>query len=90
MPEQRRVRYAGNVQGVGFRYTVHRIAGGYEVSGTVKNCPDGTVELVAEGEKAVLEAFLEDVRAQMGGYIRREQQQSAPASGQHQGFRIAF
>ena len=40
--------YSGRVQGVGFRYTVKQVAAGYDVAGTVRNLPDGRVELVAE------------------------------------------
>ena len=43
------IYYSGNVQGVGFRYTVKSIATGFEVTGAVRNLPDGRVELLAEG-----------------------------------------
>ena len=39
------VFYEGNVQGVGFRYTVKQIAKGFDVIGWVKNLRDGRVEL---------------------------------------------
>ena len=39
------VLYAGRVQGVGFRYAVRRLASGFEVTGAVRNLPDGRVEL---------------------------------------------
>jgi acylphosphatase len=51
------VLYSGNVQGVGFRYTVKTVATGFEVTGTVRNLADGRVELVAEGAKTNLKAF---------------------------------
>ena len=50
--------YSGRVQGVGFRYAVKALVAGYEVVGTVRNLSDGRVELVAEGERDELEAFL--------------------------------
>ena len=46
--------YSGHVQGVGFRYTVKSVAAGFEVNGTVRNLPDGRVELVAEGDSGEL------------------------------------
>lgn len=55
----KQVYYSGRVQGVGFRYTTKQIAAGYEVTGWVKNLPDGRVELqamAADGEE--LDAFL--------------------------------
>lgn len=86
--QQRQVRYRGNVQGVGFRYTTYRIAGGHNVTGTVQNLPDGSVKLVAEGEPSELDAFLEEIRQRMDGYIREENVQEAPASDNYTAFRI--
>jgi acylphosphatase len=36
--------YSGRVQGVGFRYTVKSVANGFELTGIVRNLPDGRVE----------------------------------------------
>ena len=46
----KKVIFTGRVQGVGFRYTTKQIALGFDVSGTVKNLSDGTVELRLMGE----------------------------------------
>jgi len=35
------VFYEGHVQGVGFRFTVRHIAKGFDVTGWVRNLPDG-------------------------------------------------
>ena len=56
------VYYSGRVQGVGFRYTVKSLVTGYDVLGTIRNLPDGRVELAAEGERAELEEFLQAVQ----------------------------
>ena len=45
----------GDVQGVGFRYFVQRKAHQLGVRGWVRNNADGTVEVVAEGDRAALE-----------------------------------
>ena len=55
------VVFAGTVQGVGFRYFVKKKADQMGVKGFVRNLPDGTVEVMAEGEKEVLEKFLEEI-----------------------------
>ncbi len=81
--------YSGRVQGVGFRYTVRQLAAGYEVTGTVRNLPDGRVELVAEGARDELEAFRQGIRdAGLGGFIRQEDAQWAEARSEFRGFEI--
>jgi acylphosphatase len=42
----------GIVQGVGFRYHTQQAAAQYGVTGYVRNLPNGTVEIVAEGDSA--------------------------------------
>jgi acylphosphatase len=46
---------SGDVQGVGFRYYIARIASGLELKGYVKNLFNGDVEIYAEGEREYLE-----------------------------------
>jgi acylphosphatase len=53
-----RVIVSGRVQGVFFRDTCQRTARELGVMGTVRNCSDGTVEVVAEGERDVVDALL--------------------------------
>jgi len=86
--QRRTVHYRGHVQGVGFRYTALAIAKRYDVIGFVRNLPDGQVELVAEGEKHELVAFLDDVRERMIRYIRDERVDTQSASGEFAGFEI--
>ena len=57
----RHVFYEGRVQGVGFRWTTKNLARGYEVTGSVRNLPDGRVELLVSGEVDEVEAFLEAI-----------------------------
>jgi acylphosphatase len=80
--------YSGRVQGVGFRYTARSIAHGYPVTGYVCNLPDGRVELVAEGERDQLDAFLVEVRDRFFNYIRDERRDTQPATGEYSGFEI--
>lgn len=42
---------SGRVQGVAFRYYAQDIAQGLKLKGWVRNCWDGKVEVVMEGEK---------------------------------------
>ncbi len=82
------VHYSGRVQGVGFRYTARSIARGYPVTGYVCNLPDGRVELVAEGERAELDAFLVEVRDRFFNNIRDERRDTQPATSEYSGFEI--
>ncbi len=86
----RQVIYSGRVQGVGFRYTVKRIAGGYEVTGWVRNLPDGRVELQAMSpEDEELAAFLDAIKdSTLGGNIRGMEEHAIPALAGVRGFSI--
>jgi len=68
-----RIFFEGNVQGVGFRWTVKRIATGFDVIGWVRNLPDGRVELVASGEEAEVRAFVAAIgESELRAHSRRQ------------------
>lgn len=71
---RRHVRYEGHVQGVGFRATAAALARRRPVSGWVRNEPDGSVTLKAQGEESQLEGLLMEIRGSMGRRIRSEVQ----------------
>jgi acylphosphatase len=81
--------YSGRVQGVGFRYMAQTTAAGFEVTGVIRNLPDGRVELVAEGLRAELEAFREAIcGAGLAGFIRDENVSWSAAQNEFRGFEI--
>jgi len=81
--------YSGRVQGVGFRYTARTVALGFEVTGTVRNLPDGRVELIAEGGRTELEEFRHAIQdSEVGALIRNEELSWAEATGGFRGFDI--
>jgi acylphosphatase len=81
--------YSGHVQGVGFRYTVKTVASGFEATGTVRNLPDGRVELTAEGPREELEAFRTGIReAGLERLIRHEEVLWSEPTGEFRGFEI--
>jgi len=91
MEKRRRMRifYSGQVQGVGFRYTVKSVAAGFEVTGTVRNLDDGRVELIAEGRRSELEAFQTAIRdSGLAGFIRDENVTWTDAQDDIRGFEI--
>jgi acylphosphatase len=65
----KRVTYWGTVQGVGFRAQTRFIASHHVVTGYVRNLPDGQVELMACGEAAEIDRFLEAIGERMADYI---------------------
>ena len=52
----------GRVQGVGFRWHVQRVACSSQLTGYVRNTPDGGVEVVVEGDEDALQRLLEALR----------------------------
>jgi len=83
------VFYSGSVQGVGFRYTVKTVATGFEVTGTVRNMPNGQVELVAEGAQSELEGFRAAIRdSGLGHFIQKEQVNWGDGQNEFRGFEI--
>ncbi len=63
---RRRVRAHGRVQGVFFRDSVRREAARRGVAGWARNCRDGTVEAVFEGEPDAVDALVELCRSGPG------------------------
>jgi acylphosphatase len=88
--QQRTIRFHGDVQGVGFRYTACRTASGHDVTGYVRNMPDGSVECVVEGEAAEIDAFLESLARRMARHIHRRTEQIAPYTGRFNSFGVEF
>lgn len=79
----------GVVQGVGFRYYVLSRARLLGVTGYVRNAPDGTVEVVAEGERGLLEQLLEAIeRGPIGASVHSVDRQWLAARGQYYRFEI--
>ena len=52
----------GRVQGVGFRYFARQRADHLGIAGFARNTPDGSVEVVAEGDVEALQAFEDALR----------------------------
>lgn len=82
------VHYTGRVQGVGFRYQTLQVAKGYEVSGFVRNLPDGRVQLEVEGEEEEVASFLAEIDEQMSGFIRQSDRSGRKRSPEFSGFAI--
>ena len=57
----RRFLIGGTVQGVGYRFFAKRAAARHQIKGTVKNLPDGGVEIIAEGDRDDMDEFKQDL-----------------------------
>lgn len=84
------VVFRGHVQGVGFRYTTHRIAGRYDLTGFVRNCSDGTVEMLVQGPGEEVDACLQDIQGAFAGDIRNTQTTDLPYTAGYDSFRIMY
>lgn len=84
------VFFSGRVQGVGFRYTARDIAERFNVTGFVRNLPDGRVHLVAEGPAGEPERFVQAVGREMERFVSRVDSSSAEATGEFADFSIRF
>lgn len=72
MVTRQRIIFQGRVQGVGFRARSRMIAQRYPITGWVRNEPDGTVMLEAQGTETDLDRFLSELRKQTAGLVERE------------------
>ncbi len=86
----RHVIFRGRVQGVGFRYTAREIAGHYEVTGFVRNQPDGTVEMFIQGDTAEIDNCIADIQSEFAGHVRDTQIEPATFSPRYTDFRIVL
>lgn len=91
MKKRVHIYYSGVVQGVGFRFTVEDIARQSDITGWVKNLPDGKVEVLAEGEERLLIRFLDKIKnGPLKHYIRNIETAYSEATGEFKGFGIRF
>ncbi len=86
----RHVIFIGRVQGVGFRFTAHRMAQRHQLTGFVRNLPDGTVEMLAQGPARDIDDCIEDINDYFGDYVRETRIQEIPTNPKYRDFRITF
>jgi len=79
----------GRVQGVGFRYFVEENAYQLNLTGWVRNRWDGTVEVLAEGDRQTLEKFLSFLhRGPRAAYVSTVEVVWLPATGEFTRFSV--
>jgi acylphosphatase len=86
-----RVKIKGYVQGVGFRYWAYRKAISLGIRGYVRNCPDGSVEVLASGDPENLNMFLNLLeRGPSGAFVEGVEIEELPSSPSLDSFRIRY
>ncbi|MFN0131563.1 MAG: acylphosphatase [Phycisphaerales bacterium] len=85
---RRQVRYVGRVQGVGFRASTSHLAASFAVSGWVRNEPDGSVLLEAQGTPDEVDRFLAAVANRLARYIQSASTAHAATVPAESGFAI--
>lgn len=79
----------GRVQGVGFRAMTRYYAMSLGLTGSVRNLPDGTVEIYAHGSKKRLEEFMQKLKEETSpGQIEEASIDYFPIENPHEDFRI--
>lgn len=79
----------GFVQGVGFRFFVYHEAMQLGLHGYVKNLYNGDVEVVAEGDRSVIEEFIKVLRVgPRSAHVRDVSVQWAEYKKRHKGFHV--
>jgi acylphosphatase len=89
--KQSHVKLHGDVQGVGCRFFVSSAAREEGLVGFVKNLPDGSVEVYAEGSQKAVDSFLEKIRrGPPAGRVERVQELDDHPRGSFDRFTIEF
>ena len=89
MAVARKFLIRGEVQGVGYRFFAQRAAARHQIVGYVRNCPDGSVEALAEGPAGSVEAFKQDLAAgPQWAVVDQMEEINLDPSGTYSSFRI--
>ena len=83
-----RLRFFGYVQGVGFRYTAQHAAEMLGLTGYVKNEYDGSVSCEVQGEKEVIDRFIELIHAARYIEVSRMEKEKMPVDMEERSFRV--
>jgi acylphosphatase len=85
------VFFEGNVQGVGFRYTVRHIAKGFDITGWVRNLRDGRVEMQVTGADEEVRAFLDGIgQSELRAHIKKQETNTLTDASPMRGFEIRY
>ncbi len=81
----------GMVQGVGWRYHCLRVAQRFDITGYVKNEPDGTVKIVVEGRDDEVEEFIKYLQSSnYPGHVKSWKINNFAYTGEFKNFRVRY
>ena len=86
----KRIIFTGRVQGVGFRFTARRAASRRQLTGFVRNVPDGTVEMLAQGRSEDIDDCIQDLKEYFTGYLKETSIEEIPPDPRYIDFKITF
>lgn len=84
------VRFTGHVQGVGFRATAIHHSRGLDVHGYVRNEPDGSVRLDADGTRGDLDELVRRIKSDMHRKLDNTDVDEQPSQSRSGGLRIQY
>ncbi len=90
-PARLALHFSGTVQGVGFRWTNQELARDRNLTGWVRNLPDGTVDMEIQGAAKSIAAHLERLHAyyrRFGNRIWLESAQPLPRADGEDDFEV--
>ncbi|HEV2913351.1 MAG TPA: acylphosphatase [Pyrinomonadaceae bacterium] len=89
MKTARKFTISGEVQRVGYRFFAQRAAARHQVTGYVRNLPDGRVEALAEGPLDSVEAFKHELATGPAfAQVENIEELNVEPTGSYSSFRI--
>ena len=75
---------------MGFRFTAFNTANRYNLLGYVRNLPDGTVEMIVQGQPQDIDDCIRDIKQSFGGYVKQTKAEQIPLKPTYEDFKITF
>jgi len=82
--------FIGRVQGIGFRFTAFDVANRYNLTGMVRNLPNGTVEMLTQGRPDDIDDCIRDIQESFASYITETKIEEIPINPEYKDFKITF
>jgi len=83
--------FHGRVQGVCFRYMTKEFADELNIKGIVRNLPDGSVEMIAQGSKSTLQKLLKKLTGNSGpGHVTNVTKNFSAPQHTYQQFDVTY